>query len=170
MKQTHVVFGAAGGLGSAIVRRLQAGGLSVRAVVRGAERAPRVLPEDVRLEMADAADAKSAQKACRDAAVVYHCINVPFDSWEMVLPKVTDNIVAGTAAVGAVVLFPGNVYGYGPLRKVPAAEDHPLAATSRKGQLRNRIEKQLLDAHQAGRGPRSSRVSRASTGRTSPAD
>ncbi len=151
MKRTHVVFGAAGGLGSAIVRRLQADGRSVRAVVRSAERAPEVLPEGVRPEMADAADAKSAQKACRDAAVVYHCVNVPFDSWESVLPKVTDNIMAGAAAAGAVVLLPGNVYGYGPLQQVPATEDHPQAATSRKGQLRNRIEKQLLDAHRAGR-------------------
>jgi nucleoside-diphosphate-sugar epimerase len=150
MKRTHVVVGAAGGLGSAIVRRLLADGQHVRAVVRSTERAQQVLPDDVQRDVADATDAKSTRKACKDAAVIYHCINVPFDSWEMVLPKVTDNILAAARDAGAVLLLPGNVYGYGPLQKTPAAEDHPLAATSKKGQLRNQIEKQLLDAHRAG--------------------
>lgn len=150
MKRTHVVFGATGGLGSAIIRKLLSDGRSVRAVVHNAERAQQVLPDGVPLEIADAADASSTHKACKDAAVIYHCVNVPFDSWEMVLPKVTDNILAGARDAGAVLLLPGNVYGYGPLQEVPATEDHVLAATSKKGQLRNRIEKQLLDAHQAG--------------------
>ncbi len=150
MKRTHVVFGAAGGLGSAIVRNLVGAGHHVCAVVRNAERARQILPEGIRLEVADVADPKSAHKACQDAAVLYHCINVPFDSWETVLPKVTDNILACARDSGAVLLWPGNVYGYGPLQKIPATEGHPLAATGKKGQLRNRVEKQLLDAHQAG--------------------
>lgn len=150
MKRTHVVFGAAGGLGSAIVRRLIADGRHVLAVSRSAERARQILPEDARLEVADATDPDSTREACKDAAVIYHCINVPFDSWETVLPKVTANILGGAKDAGAVVLFPGNVYGYGPLQKVPAGEEHPLAATSKKGRLRNQIETQLLDAHRAG--------------------
>lgn len=150
MKPTHVVFGAAGGLGSAIVRQLVADGQNVRAVVRSAERAHQVLPEGARIEVADASDPKSTQKACRDAGVIYHCINVPFDSWETLLPKITENILAGAQGGGAVVLFPGNPYGYGPLQRTPAREDHPLAAACRKGQLRNRIEKLLLDADRAG--------------------
>lgn len=151
MKQMHVVFGAAGGLGSAIVRRLIVQGHNVRAVSRSTERARQILPEDAQLEVADATDAGSAQKACKDASFVYHCINVPFDSWETVLPKVTENILAGAGEAGAALLFPGNIYGYGPLQEIPANEKHPLAATSKKGRLRNRIEERLLDAHHAGR-------------------
>jgi nucleoside-diphosphate-sugar epimerase len=150
MKATHVVFGAAGGLGSAIARKLVADGQHVRGVVRSAERARQVLPAGVRIEVADATDPRSTQKTCRDAGFIYHCINVPFDSWETLLPRITENILAGACAVDAILLFPGNVYGYGPLDKTPVREDHPMAATSRKGQLRNRMEKMLLDAHRAG--------------------
>lgn len=151
MTRTHVVLGAAGGLGSAIVCRLTAEGQAVRAVVRSAERARQVLPEDVRIEVADLTDAKSAHKACKDAAILYHCVNVPFDRWTAVLPKVSETILACARDNGAVLLFPGNVYGYGPLKKTPVPEDHPLAATSRKGELRNQIELQLMDAHRAGK-------------------
>ncbi len=151
MGHVHVVFGGAGGLGSAIVRHLVGQGQVVRAVVRDAERARAVLPPAARIEVADATDARSTHKACREAAVIYHCINVPFDEWATVLPEVTGNILASAHNAKAVLVFPGNVYGYGPLGKKPVTEDHPRAATSKKGRLRNQIEQQLMDAHAAGR-------------------
>jgi nucleoside-diphosphate-sugar epimerase len=66
------------------------------------------------------------------------------------MPKVTDNILAGAKETKANVVFPGNVYGYVRFQKIPASEDHPLAATSKKGKLRNAIERKLMDAHKAG--------------------
>lgn len=151
MTHTHAVVGAAGGLGAAIVRGLIANGQTVRAVVRNGDRAHHVLPAGVKIEVADAVDAKGIHKACRNATVIYHCVNVPFDKWATVLPKVSENILTCARDTGAVLLFPGNVYGYGPLKSAPAREDHPLAATSHKGQLRNQIERQLMDAHESGK-------------------
>lgn len=150
MAYRHVVFGAGGALGSAIVRRLAADGKNVRAVVHSSDLAHGVLPESAQIEVAEGTDAKSVHKASRDAGIIYHCINVPFDKWATLLPKVSENTLACARQTGAVLLFPGNVYGYGPLQQVPATEDHPLAATSKKGQLRNQIERQILDAHEAG--------------------
>ena len=63
------------------------------------------------------------------------------------MPSVTDNIRAGAREARARLVFPGNVNGYGPLRTTPATEDHPLAATSKKGQLRNSVERKLIDAN-----------------------
>lgn len=150
MNQTHVVFGAAGALGAAVVRRLTAEGKPARAVVRNADLAHRVLPQSAEITVGDAASVESVSAVCHDAAVVYHCVNVPYSKWTAVMPSVTDNILAGARRAKACLVFPGNVYGYGPFQEVPATEDHPLAATSKKGQLRITLERKLMDAHGAG--------------------
>lgn len=152
MSQTHVVFGAAGSLGAAIVRRLAALGMPARCVVRSLDSAKRVLPRQttVEIEVGDALNTESVLALCRNAKTIYHCVNVPYQHWSEIMPKVTDNILAGAKEVKANVVFPGNVYGYGRFQYIPATEDHPLAATSKKGKLRNAIERKLMDAHKAG--------------------
>ena len=147
MEEKHVVIGAAGALGSAIVGVLSGLGKSVRAVVRDVDRARRVLPPEADIVIGDGANAESVRLVCRNATVIYHCINVPFEKWYTVMPAITDNILAGAREARARIVFPGNVYGYGPLRMTPANEDHPLAATSKQGQLRNELERKLIDAN-----------------------
>ncbi len=151
VNETHVVFGAAGSLGAAIVQRLSAEGRPVRAVVRDAGRAKQVLPRSAELVVGDALNSDHVRALCKDAGTVYHCVNVPYRDWLEVHPKVTKNILAGATEAKATLVFPGNVYGYGPFQKIPATEDHPLAAASRKGHLRNELEAMLRDADKAGR-------------------
>jgi nucleoside-diphosphate-sugar epimerase len=66
------------------------------------------------------------------------------------MPTVTDNILMGARDAKARLVFPGNVYGYGPFQTIPATEDHPLAAMSKKGLLRITLERKLMAAHQSG--------------------
>ena len=147
MEEKHVVIGAAGALGSAIVAFLASKGKSVRAVVRDLDRARRILPPSADIAIGDGSHAESVRLVCRNATVIYHCVNVPFEDWDSVMPGVTDNILAGARESKARLVFPGNVYGYGPLRATPATEDHPLMANSKKGQLRNDVERKLIDAN-----------------------
>ena len=151
MSETHVVFGAAGSLGAAIVRRLSAEGRPVRAVVRDLGRAKQVLPGSAELVVGDALNSDNVRAFCKVAGTVYHCVNVPYRQWLEVHPKVTKNILAAAIEAKATLVFPGNVYGYGRFQRIPAAEDHPLGATTRKGRLRNELEAMLMDADKAGR-------------------
>jgi nucleoside-diphosphate-sugar epimerase len=152
MSQTHIVFGAAGSLGAAIVRRLGALGMPTRSVVHSLDRTKQVLPQQatIEIEVGDALNAESVRALCHDAGTIYHCVNVPYQHWSEIMPKVTDNILAGAKEAKASIIFPGNVYGYGSFQNIPATEDHPLAATSKKGKLRNAIEGKLMNAHKAG--------------------
>jgi nucleoside-diphosphate-sugar epimerase len=150
MNETHVVLGANGALGAAIVRQLTADGKPVRAVVRDADLAAVLLPPSAGVVVKDARVKDMALDACRDAAVVYYCIDVPYNLWPRWMPTITDNVVAAASQAGASLVFPGNVYGYGPLQSVPATEDHPQAAKGNKGQLRNAMERRLMRAHAAG--------------------
>jgi uncharacterized protein YbjT (DUF2867 family) len=66
----HVVLGAAGGTGSAVVGELATRGLPVRAVTRGGTAD---VPDGVEQLAADVGTAEGARRACEGAAVVYHC-------------------------------------------------------------------------------------------------
>lgn len=150
--QTHIVFGAAGSLGAAIVRRLAALGMPTRAVVRSLDHTKQVFPQQTTIEkeVGNALNAESVHALCHDAKTIYHCVNVPYQQWSEIMPKATDNILAGAKEAKASVVFPGNVYGYGRFQHIPATEDHPLAATSKKGKLRNAIESKVMNAHKSG--------------------
>ena len=96
MKNTmHVVFGAAGALGAAIVQNLAQQNKAVRAVVRDVGRACKVLPSSAESVVADASKPDSIKPAFHNVSVIYHCVNVPYDKWTEVMPLVTDNILAG---------------------------------------------------------------------------
>ncbi len=148
-ERAHVIVGAAGALGAAIVQQLTDRQMHARAVVRDPEQARKILPGTAEIVAGDARNVANMRAACRDADVIYHCVNVPYQDWTSVMPQVTAAILAAAREVGARLIFPGNVYGYGPFQTLPATEDHPLAATSRKGRLRNQIERQLLAEHRA---------------------
>lgn len=146
MNETHVVLGATGALGQALTLRLIAEQIPVRAVVRNLERARELLPDDVETVTADANELLSLQAACKDAAVIYNCVYVPAQQWDVV----TANLLVAARDEHARLVFPTNIHPYGPLQHVPVTEDHPLAATSQRGKMRIRMEKKLLEAHQAG--------------------
>jgi nucleoside-diphosphate-sugar epimerase len=142
----HVIFGASGGAGGAIVRELAARGKRVRAVTRsgGGD-----LPSGVEAVQADAADPAGARVACAGAAVVYHAINVPYPAWVETLPPVMDGLIDAAGAAGATLVYVDNLYAYGPVDR-PMTEEMPPAATTRKGRLRARLAATLLAAHRAG--------------------
>ncbi len=150
MGEMHVVLGANGALGSAIVHRLADQGKTTRGVVRSRDQVAQLLPPSVGIAVGDAADPASLRAACRGATVVYHCVNVPYQRWESLMPQATENVLAAAREARAGLVFPGNVYGYGRFQKLPATEDHPLAAASRKGRLRNALEAKVMEAHRSG--------------------
>ncbi len=147
MADLHVVFGASGGLGGAVVRALHKQGRQVRGVNRGDYKDA---PEGVELLKADASNADEAKKACEGASVVYHCANALYTDWERLFPPLTDNIIEGSAAAGAKLVFGDNLYMYGPVMG-PMYEDLPSAATSRKGKVRARMARDVLAAHRSGK-------------------
>jgi nucleoside-diphosphate-sugar epimerase len=74
----HVVIGAGGGTGSAVVRELAGRGLRVRAVTRSGKGD---VPDGVQQMAADIGTPEGARQACEGAAVVYHCAQPPYTKW-----------------------------------------------------------------------------------------
>lgn len=147
--ELHVVFGATGGVGSAVARELMAQGKRVRGVAHsGAVGAP----PGIEMVKADAADPVASAAACRGASVVYHCANAPYTHWPEEFPPITHGIIEGAAAAEAKLVFADNLYMYGPVNS-PLTEDLPNAATGRKGRTRIVMTEMLRAAHSSGRAP-----------------
>jgi nucleoside-diphosphate-sugar epimerase len=143
----HVVVGAGGGIGAALVGELARRGRRVRAVNRGGDAAA---PAGVERLAADVATADGAKAAAAGAAVVYHCAMPPYTDWPAAFPPLTEAVAEGAAAAGAKLVMADNLYLYGP-HDGPLTEDLPAAATGRKGRVRAQMAERLLGLHRQGR-------------------
>ena len=143
----HVVIGAGGGTGSAVVRELAGRGLRVRAVTRSGTGD---VPDGVQQMAADIGTPEGARQACEGAAVVYHCAQPPYTRWPELFPPMTGAVLDGAAAAGAKLVFADNLYVYGPPDK-PMTEATPQRAQGKKGRTRNEMADALLAAHADGR-------------------
>jgi len=141
---THVVVGASGGIGRAVCADLARRGLPVRAVTRSGT------PTDgAEALAADATDATAMRAACRDAVVVYHCVNPPFASWRAAFPAATRALLAAAGAAGARLVFADDTWMYGRV-DAPMREDTTVAPVSEKGVLRAWLAEMVLAAHARG--------------------
>lgn len=142
----HVVLGATGGAGGAVVRELVRQGKPVRAVSRSGG----AFGAGVEAVQGDVRDANDAKRVCEGAAVVYNCANIPYQDWLTTFPAIVQGSIEGAAAADARLVFCDNLYMYGP-PDGPMTETTPRNATGKKGRLRVNLEKTLLGAHRSGK-------------------
>lgn len=147
MARLHVVLGASGGAGRAVVRELTSRGQEVRAVSRSG-RGDSL--SGVSLVKADASNPPELRDVCRGAAVVYHCVNVPYQMWATHLLPIADAIIEAAGSAGAPLVVMDNLYMYGRVDG-PKTEQTPRAATGKKGRLRIALEQRFLEADRAGK-------------------
>jgi nucleoside-diphosphate-sugar epimerase len=140
----HVVFGATGAIGGAVVGELVRAGRRVRAVSRGGR-----APERAQGVAADASDPAAAARAAAGADVIYHCASPPYTQWPELFPPLTSSILGAAESTGAKLVFADNLYAYGPVDG-PLREDLPAAAHGRKGRTRAEMAAHLLGAHRDG--------------------
>ena len=148
----HVVLGAGGGTGGAIVRELVGQCRRVRAVTRGGNAAASYGPlppasfEDV---AADVTEREPLRRALEGATVVYHCVQPSSARRPQDLAAMTRGILAATAAAGAKLVFADNLQMYGPVGG-PMTEETPARAQTKKGKMRAALAEELLAAHRDG--------------------
>jgi nucleoside-diphosphate-sugar epimerase len=143
----HVVFGT-GPVGLAVMRELHGKGKRVRGVNRSGNAG---VPEGVEVVAGDASDRPFAREVAAGAAVVYDCLNPPYNKWPELFPRLQASVIDAAAAAGAKLVIMDNLYMYGPTRGKPLTEKTPYLATSRKGRTRARMAEDLMKVHQKGK-------------------
>lgn len=145
----QIILGA-GQLGLAVMDELVAQGHSVTLVNRSGY-VNETLPTGVSLIKGDVTNPDAVAQICRQAQVVFHCAQAPYNQWPEKFPPLMHGIVNGVARTQARLIFGDNLYMYGPTAGQPIHEDLPYAAATRKGRVRAEMARLLLEAHKAGK-------------------
>ena len=143
----HVIVGA-GVIGSGLARHLAAEGHDVRSVTRSGS-GPR--HDRVERVAADATDAGRLAELTCGAVALHNCANPPYHRWTTDWPPLSDALLAAAERSGAVLVTTANLYGYGPVDGPMTEDTPPAAAEGTKGAVRNRMWRDALAAHAAGR-------------------
>ena len=145
-RDLHVVIGGTGAIGGAVVEELVRRGHRVRSVAR------RTAEIDASVEQvtANVMDREQVMRAVAGASVVYHCAMPPYTRWAEEFPQLQANVTDAAEAAGAKLVVVENLYMYGPTDGA-MTETTPMAATSKKGSVRARLSRDLLERHAAGR-------------------
>jgi nucleoside-diphosphate-sugar epimerase len=143
----HVIFGT-GAIGLATLDALRRRGDTARMVNRsGSAR----VPGDVEVVGGDARNPAFTTEVARGAEVVYQTLNPPYAEWSAQFPLLQAGVLAAAEAAGARLVSMENVYMYGRPDGRVLTEDLAYDAHTTKGQLRGRMSRELLAAHDAGR-------------------
>jgi nucleoside-diphosphate-sugar epimerase len=143
----HVIFGT-GAIGLATLDALRRRGETVRLVNRSGRAR---VSDDVEVVGGDASDPDFTTAVAHGASVVYQTLNPPYPEWTAQFPALQTGVLAAAEATGARMVSMENVYMYGRPAGRPLTEDRAHDAHTKKGQLRSRMARELLAAHQAGR-------------------
>ncbi|MEN8240107.1 MAG: NAD-dependent epimerase/dehydratase family protein [Actinomycetota bacterium] len=138
----HVVLGASGGAGTAIVGALTERGHAVRAVSRSGNA---TVPDGVEPVTADITDPASAATAVTGADVVYMAAQPAYFRWVQEFPSMLATVVDAVATAGARLVMVDNLYMYAPSSQ-PLTERSSTGSGTKKGRVRIRLEAILHEA------------------------
>lgn len=145
--QHHVVLGASGGAGRAIVQALVERGRTVRAVNRNGDAA---VTEGVERVGADVATLPGATEAVAGADVVYMAAQPAYHRWATEFPAMLASVIGATSTVGARLIMVDNLYTYAPGTAV-ISESSPETSRTKKGMVRRELTEMLRSARLEGR-------------------
>jgi nucleoside-diphosphate-sugar epimerase len=138
MGKKHVVFGASGGVGNAIVRELHAQGKNVIGVSRSGTA---IVPEGVDVYLADANKLDEVRSIAGDADVIY---NATF-------PSVQDSIIDVASENHATVVLVNTLYMFDPKQGPMAETSEHVYGNREGGRFYAEMTDQLLTAHKDGK-------------------
>ncbi len=139
-----LAIGASGSFGGAVTRELAARGCDVSAMVRPGGRAVNI--DGVSTVAGDALSLDDLRRATEGAEIIVYGFNLPYPEWHANAVRAAKLLAQVAAERGALVVFPGNVYGLGPDFSEPLHEASDRDCPSRKGALRNEMEEVLVHA------------------------
>jgi nucleoside-diphosphate-sugar epimerase len=143
----HVIFGT-GAIGLAALDALRRRGETARLVNRSGHAR---VPDDVEVVGGDARDPAFTTEVTHGAGVIYQTLNPPYAEWTAQFPLLQAGVLAAAEGAGARLVSMENVYMYGRPAGRVLTEDLAYDAHTTKGQLRGRMARDLLAAHDAGR-------------------
>ncbi len=140
-KIKHILFGAGGAIGNTLANELLANNESVKLVSRNEHSL-----DNAKSAKADLTILNDVKNAVEDNSTVYLLAGLQYNInvWREQWPKIMTNTIEACKFKNARLIFFDNVYSYG---KVDGSmtEQTPFNPCSKKGELRAKLNEQLLD-------------------------
>ena len=148
MSKTVLILGARGRVGWAVAQAFAQAGWQVVAHTRRAPVASANTGPGVRWVEGDVADTAALCLAAPGASVVVHAMNPAYTAhaWTREAPVLMDAAVAAATRMGALLMFPGNVYNFGQHMPGLLQADTPPQPTTVQGRVRVALEATLQQA------------------------
>ena len=143
MRKTVLILGATGRLGHSLLHAFRDAGWQVVAQGRGP--APKDLPLGVDYDRGPLDPVYWTHRYPR-ASVVVHAINPYYSRWHKEAIPALRAGIAIARALGARLMFPGNVYNYGFPMPAVIGNDAQERTNTRKGAIRIEMERMLAAA------------------------
>ena len=150
MPKSVLIIGANGRLGQVLVSAFLAQGWQAIGQVRREPAGP--ARPGVRWVRAPLSDPAALAEEVGRAEVVVHAANPPYMRWQREAMPLARGAIDVARRLGALLMFPGNVYNFGAGMPELLLEDTAQQPTSRKGRIRVDIEQTLREAARAGLG------------------
>ena len=152
MTKTALMIGATGGVGREVARALARRGWQLRCLSRTPKPVSVSLPDNgVAWIKGDAMKAEDVANAARDVNLIVHAANPPrYKNWRGLAMPMLRNSIEGARASSARLIFPGNLYNFGPDAGPLLSETAPQNPNTRKGRVRSEMEDMLRAAAATG--------------------
>jgi nucleoside-diphosphate-sugar epimerase len=147
MPNSVLIIGANGRLGQALTAAFAKAGWQVHGQVRRQPPRPQLGVHWVHMP---AEDTKGLAETVRAATIVVHATNPVYTQWQTQAMPLARCAIDTARRLGALLMFPGNVYNFGkrmPQLLLESTEQHP---TTRKGRIRVAIEQTLREGAASG--------------------
>ena len=147
--KTALIIGMTGGFGGSVATVLQENGWALRALHRNADQARADFPglKDIDWISGDALSAQDVARAAEGAAVIVHGANPPgYKNWRGLAIPMLENTIRAASQNGSRIVFPGNVYNFGPETFPKISETAPQRPQTVKGNIRVEMEALLRKA------------------------
>ncbi len=144
--KSAIVIGANGAFGKSVAQALVAKGWQVTGFMRSTNHST---PYHQIIE-GDAKNAAQVAAACTGQDLIIYGVNPPYPEWASDALQMLSNAIAAAKASGAAILFPGNIYNYGPDAGEVLTETSPQNPVTRKGKIRVAMERALKEAARDG--------------------
>lgn len=144
----QTILGSGGAIGVELARELTKFTDRIRLVSRN----PQKVNASDELMSADLTKSSEVHRAVQGSSVVYLTAGFPYKTkvWERVWPAVISDVIAACKESGSKLVFFDNVYMYDKDHLNGMTEETPVNPPSRKGRVRAKIARQILDETEKG--------------------
>lgn len=142
-EEKHIVIGANGNAGNAIVEKLVSLNKKVITITRDGIFKNKEIASKVEQIKGDIMDVEKLLLKLSDVSHIYNAVNIPLWEWKDKLMKVTDNFIELADRLNAKLMVVDNLFMYNK-NITKMREDSPTNPPTKKGKLRLEVSKKYI--------------------------